>query len=186
MYKSFLLFLICFSAAAQDQPAVKHHEIRTNVLGTISQGAYNLSIEKKTPGNFSYGLGGSITQSASQKAAFETGNKSNLPVWDITPFVRYKLSKSIRSYYFAEAFSSLNHGKNKAILRNTDAANTAVYSVEKSKYTDLALGGSLGYKFFIKEVFALEFLVGFGSNLLNTKQSPDVVSRVGLSIGYQF
>ncbi len=186
MNKYFLLFLICFSAAAQDQPAMKHHEIRTNVLGTISQGNYNLSIEKQTAGSFSYGLGGSITQSSSQKDAYETGNKSNLPVWDITPFVRYKLSKSLRSYYFAEAFSSLNHGKYKDIIRNTDAANNAVYIVEKGKYTSLALGGSLGYKFVIKQVFVLEFLVGFGSNLLDTKKSPDVVSRVGLSIGYQF
>ncbi|MEN9323075.1 MAG: hypothetical protein RL699_855 [Bacteroidota bacterium] len=186
MYKTILLFLICFSATAQEQPAVKHHEIRTNVLTTLSQGSYNLSIEKKTTGNFSYGLGGSITQSTSQKAAFETGNKSVLPVWDITPFVRYKLSKSMRSYYFAEAFSSLNHGKNKAIIRYTDAANNSIYRIEKGQYTDLALGGSLGYKLLIKQVFALEFLVGFGSNLLDTKQSPDVVSRVGLSVGYQY
>ena len=186
MYKSLLLVLICFSAAAQETAEVKHYEIRTNVLTTISQGNYNLSVEKKTAGNFSYGLSGSITQSASQTDKFETGNKSNLPVWDITPFVRYKLSKSIRSYYFAEAFSSLNHGQFKSLVRTTDTFSNAIYVIEKERYTDLALGGSLGYKLLVQSKWSLEFLVGFGANVFNTKQSPDVVSRVGLNVGYQF
>lgn len=186
MYKSLLLVLICFSAAAQETAEVKHYEIRTNVLTTISQGNYNLSFEKKTAGNFSYGLSGSITQSESQTEKFETGNKSNLPVWDFTPFVRYKLSKSTRSYYFAEAFSSLNNGQFKSLVRTSDTSNNAVYVVKKERYTDVAFGGCVGYKLFIHSKWTLEFLVGFGANVVNTKQSPDVVSRVGLNVGYQF
>jgi hypothetical protein len=186
MHKSLLLLLICFSATAQDNEVLNHYEIRTNVLTTISQGNYNLSFEKKTAGSFSYGLSGSITQSAAQSDKFETGNKSNLPVWDITPFVRYKLSKSIKSYYFAEGFSSLNHGKYKSLVRTTDTFSNAIYVVQKERYTDVALGGSIGYKLLFQSKWSLEFLVGFGANVFNTKQSPDVVSRVGLNVGYQF
>jgi hypothetical protein len=57
---------------------------------------------------------------------------------------------------------------------------------KKSKYTDFGLGGGLGYKMYIKEAFALEFLAGFGSNLFNRDQSPDVISRVGFNLGYRF
>jgi hypothetical protein len=50
----------------------------------------------------------------------------------------------------------------------------------------VALGGGLGYKLLIQSKWTLEFLVGFGANIFNTKQSPNVVSRVGLNVGYQF
>ena len=35
-------------------------------------------------------------------------------------------------------------------------------------------------------IFAVEFLVGFGVNTIDTEKSPDVFSRVGLSFGYRF
>jgi hypothetical protein len=186
MYKALLLVMICFSATAQEKTELKHYEIRTNVLSTFSQGNYNLSFEKKTSGNLTFGISGSITQSATLTEKFNNGNNANLPVWDITTFARYKLSKGSRSHYFAEVFSSLNHGQFKSFVRKTDDTNYANYIIEKERYTDVALGGGLGYKLLIQSKWTLEFFVGFGANIFNTKQSPNVVSRVGLNVGYQF
>lgn len=185
MNRTILFLLICVSAAAQDTIQKPAYEIRTNVLSAISQGGYNLSIEKKTSTAFSYGISFTKTLSPSLESKYENGNKSHLPEWDLTPFVRYKFSDSNRSYYFAEAFTAINQGKYKTIIRNT-AAEYAVYQIEKGNYIDLALGGSMGYHILIKNNWTAEFLVGFGSNLLQRAKSPDVVSRVGLSIGYQF
>jgi hypothetical protein len=39
---------------------------------------------------------------------------------------------------------------------------------------------------YFHESIALEFIVGFGSNLTNRDKSPDVISRVGLNLGYRF
>ncbi|MBU3682357.1 MAG: DUF3575 domain-containing protein [Flavobacterium sp.] len=185
MNRTILFLLICVSAAAQDKIQKPAYEIRTNVLSAISQGGYNLSIEKKTSTAFSYGISLTKTSSPSLESKYENGNKSHLSNWDLTPFVRYKFSDSNRSFYFAEAFTALNQGKYKTIIRNT-SAEYAVYQIEKGNYLDLALGGSMGYHILIKNNWTAEFLVGFGSNLLQRTKSPDVVSRVGLSIGYQF
>lgn len=185
MYRTLLLLFFCFSATAQDSIPQPAYEIRTNVLTAVSQGGYNLSLEKKTNSAFSYGISLTKTWSPSRENSYKTGNKSHLPEWDITPFVRYKLSNNNRSYYFTEAFAAVNQGKYKTIVRNS-AAQYAVYLVEKGSYTDLAFGGSMGYHILIKQRWTAEFLVGFGSNVLDRTKSPDVVSRVGLSIGYQF
>ena len=74
----------------------------------------------------------------------------------------------------------------KEIIRISGMALPDYYTTRKSKYTDFALGGSLGYKMYFKDSIALEFIVGFGSNLTNKDKSPDVISRVGLNLGYRF
>ena len=68
--------------------------------------------------------------------------------------------------------------------------NSGRYVVENAgintKYSDFGLGGGLGYKMYIKDAWAFEFLVGFGSNLSNREKSPDVISIVGLNFGHRF
>jgi len=72
------------------------------------------------------------------------------------------------------------------IVLLTDATNNNYYAIEKSKYSDLGLGAAVGYKYYIKDQFGIEFLVGFGSNLFNKDKSPDILSRVGLGVSYRF
>ena len=185
--KKYIFFLFLnFSAWAQDTPNPHSIELRTNVLAMLSQGNYSVSLEKLSTHNWNYGISVATTQSNTQENNFQNGNKRHLPEWDITPFVRYKLSKSAKSFYFAEGFGAINQGKYKELVRTTDALGNGVYQIKKGTYSDVALGGSLGYKLLIKSSFAVEFLVGFGANLLHNEVSPTVVSRVGLSVGYQF
>jgi len=99
--------------------------------------------------------------------------------------VRYNLSKSLSSFYFAEVFISVNGGDFKKIERRNNGVND-YFVTEKSAYSDFGIGAGLGYKLYIKDQFGIEFMVGFGTNLFDKDKSPDTISRVGLSLGYRF
>ena len=68
----------------------------------------------------------------------------------------------------------------------TDLSGNDYYAIQKSTYSDVALGAGVGYKFYIKDSFGVEFEVGFGANLLDKDKSPDIMSRVGLGASYRF
>ena len=99
--------------------------------------------------------------------------------------MRYKLSEGVSRFYFAEVFASANGGDFREIVRKTDNG-VGYYEVEKSDYFDVAIGAGAGYKMYLKEQWAIELMVGFGVNTIETDKSPDVFSRVGVSVGYRF
>jgi hypothetical protein len=132
------------------------------------------------------GVTGSYSNSKKINDDFDKGNRNSFPKYEITPFVRYNLSKGTSSFYFAEVFADVNGGDFRETVLLTDENNNNYYTIQKSSYSDVALGASVGYKFYIKNHFGIEFLVGFGSNLFNKDKSPDVVSRVGLGVSYRF
>jgi hypothetical protein len=166
--------------------ANKKNEFRVDILSAILSSKASLSYERFFSGDFSAGLNVNYSNSNKLENDFNNGYRNNLPKYEINPYVRYALSKSKSRYYFAEIFGSYNSGDYKEIIRLEDINNIGYYTTQKSKYTDIALGGSLGYKMYFKDAIALEFLVGFGSNLTNKIKSPDVISRVGLNLGYRF
>lgn len=186
----FILLLGSQFLQAQDSTRVsslagKKNEFRVDLLSLVALSKVNLSYERFLNQDFSVGLSGSYANSASVNDDFDEGNRDNLPKYEITPFVRYSLSKSLMRYYFVEVFVSANGGDFREIVRKTE--NTiGYYDIQKSEYFDVAVGGGAGYKMYIKEKFAIELLVGFGVNTMNTDKSPDVFSRVGLSFGYRF
>lgn len=182
----FLLFTTCFSQAQTSILADKKNEIRLDVLSVITSGKFGISYERFLEKDFSVGFNANFSNSKKTKDDYDSGYRNNLPEYEINPYVRYALSKGKTRFYFAEVFASANSGDFKEVVRILDSNNNAFYTTQKSNYTDLALGGSLGYKMYFKDAFALEFLVGFGKNLLNDDKSPDYVSRVGLNFGYRF
>ncbi|WP_333878986.1 DUF3575 domain-containing protein [Flavobacterium sp.] len=189
-----LLLLLSLSAQTRAQEAVssaldtKKNEFRIDVLaltGLITQKA-SFSYERFFQGDFSVGINANFSSSNNLTEDFDRGYRNNSPKYEFNPYVRYALSKSKSRYYFAEIFASYNGGDYKEIVRLIDENVNGYYTTKKSQYTDFGLGGGLGYKMYIKEAFAIEFLVGFGSNLTNREKSPDVISRVGLNVGYRF
>ena len=178
-----LLLLISFVSNAQEDSAIanKKNEFRVDILSIITSAKASLSYERFFNGDFSTGINVNYSNSDSLNEDFDTGNRNNVPKFEFNPFVRYALSKSKSRYYFAEVFGSYNGGDFREIVRLEDQ-----YTAQKSTYTDFGLGGSLGYKMYFKESIALEFIVGFGSNLTNRDKSPDVISRVGINLGYRF
>ncbi len=181
-----LLLLTSFFSNAQESPiSLKKNEVRIDVLSIITSGKFGVSYERFLKKDFSVGVSASFFNSKTTEEDFDAGFRNNLPSYEVNPYVRYALSKSKSRYYFAEIFASANDGDFKEVVRLIDN-NVGYYTTQKSKYSDFALGGSLGYKMYFKEKIALELLVGFGKNLFNTDKSPDIVSRVGLNLGYRF
>lgn len=186
-----LFFLLPLALQAQESNTSsvldnKKNEFRVDVLSAIVYTKASLSYERFFGKDWSTGFNVNFSNSDKLNEDFDNGYRNNVPKFEFNPYVRYALSKSKSRYYFAEVFGSYNGGDYKEIIRITDMAMPDYYTTKKSKYTDFGLGGSLGYKMYFKESIALEFIVGFGSNLTNTDKSPDVISRVGLNLGYRF
>lgn len=182
----FLLFTIAINAQEKKVLSDKKNEFRVDLLSIITTGKFGISYERFLPKDFSVGVNANFLNSSNTETKFDAGFRNNLPIYEINPYVRYALSKSKKSYYFAEVFASANGGDFKEIIRYVDADNVGSYQVQKSKYSDFGLGGSLGYKMYFKEKISLEFLIGYGFNLFNTYKSPDRISRVGINLGYRF
>ncbi len=183
-----LLWLVGPVAVAQENTSVlatKKNEVRVDLLSLVALSKYNLSYERFTGDRFSVGLSANYINSNEVNDDFDEGNRDNSPKFEITPFVRYRLSEGTTRFYFAEIFTSANGGEFREIVRKVENG-TGYYVVEKSDYFDLAVGAGAGYKMYIKEQFAIELMVGFGVNTIQTDKSPDVFSRVGLSFGYRF
>ena len=164
----------------------KKNEVRIDALSIIAFSKVNLTYERFIGSRFSVGLSGSYSDSKKINDDFDQGNRNTIPKYEVVPFVRYNLSQGSTSYYFAEVFADANGGDFKETVLLTDENNNNYYAIQKSSYSDVALGGGVGYKFYIKDQFGVEFLVGFGANLLNKEKSPDIISRVGLSVSYRF
>ncbi len=180
------LFIVAFSNAQESPLNSKKNEFRVDLLSIITYGKFGLSYERFLNKKFSTGVNVNFSNSQKTKDNFDQGFRNNLPLYEINPYLRYKMSDSAARYYFAEIFASSNGGDYKEITRLTDSNTTGYYTTEKSKYSDFALGGSLGYKMYFKDKIALEFIVGFGKNLINRAKSPDVITRVGINLGYRF
>ncbi|MBK8600390.1 MAG: DUF3575 domain-containing protein [Flavobacterium sp.] len=191
MKKLLLLFLLCFQfMQAQDSIPKstlynKKNEIRVDVLATALT-RLNITYERFLDKKYSIGISCIYSNNKKLRDDFDAGYINNFTKYEIIPFVRYKLSQGQRSFYFAEIFADINGGDFREIVLLTDAANNNYYAVEKSNFTDVAMGAAVGYKYYIKDQFGIEFLVGFGSNLFNKTKSLDIVSRVGLGVSYRF
>ncbi len=196
MKKLFLSMLFAAGIAhAQDSTQVaqpgaeilaRRNEIRTDLLSTVMSSKFNLTYERFFSEHWSAGVTAGITSSKNLDDDFDAGYRNTLPKYEINPFVRYKLSESIRRFYFAEVFASANGGDFKEIVRLTDEAGNGYYATEKSTYSDFGIGAGLGYKMYLQDKIAIELLVAFGTNLFDRDRSPDTISRVGLSVGYRF
>jgi hypothetical protein len=191
MKKFLLILLFCgplLQAQTKDsiQPSKllqRKNEVRVNLLSLIAFSKMNLTYERYFD-KLSVGVSGNYVDSKKVNEDFDEGNRDNNPKYEISPFVRYNFASG-KSYYFAEVFAAANGGDFRETKR-IETGTSGYYKIVKSKYSDVALGAGAGYKFYIKDRLGIEFLVGFGWNMLEREKSPDVVSRVGLSVGYRF
>ena len=193
MKKFLLSCLLCSGIAfAQDSGkdgqrpvADKKNEVRVDALSLIAFGKANISYERFGAGKWSYGLTGSFAFGDTFEEDFDEGYRSTLPKYEVVPYIRYKMSNSDAHYYFIEGFISANGGDFRKIVRLDDGIN-GFYKISKEEYFSVAPGASIGYKVYFAQSVALEFLVGAGFNVLDSEKSPDVISRIGLNLGYRF
>ena len=191
MKKFLFIFLISFQLMnAQDtiksKLANKKNELRIDLLTLISSSKINLTYERFLTNKISIGLTSNYANSKKVNDDFDNGFRNTFPKYEIAPFVRYNFTNNIDHFYFIEIFTSANGGDYRETIRMVDQNNIGYYTIQKTKYADLAIGASMGYKMYFKQKFGVELLVGFGRNLINREKSPDILSRVGLSFGYRF
>ena len=187
----FILLLGCQFMNAQDTiPKSKllhrKNEVRVDVLSMLAFSKLNITYERFLNNSFSVGVTGHSANSGKVNDDFDSGNRNTIPTYEVIPFVRYNLSKGIRSFYFAEVFVDANGGDFRETVRQTDEDGNGYYAIQKTKYSDVGVGAGLGYKLYIKDRIGIELEVGFGTNLIDKDKSPDYLSRVGLSVGYRF
>ncbi len=179
-----------FSNAQDTLPKSKllhrKNEVRVDVLSLIKDSKLNLTYERFLGKKVSVGISGNSNNSNKINEDFDSGNRNTIPKYEVIPFVRYNFTTSANRYYFIELFAAANGGDFRETILLIDELNNNYYQIQKSQYSDFAIGGSLGYKFYLKERIGVELLVGFGKNLIDTDKSPDILSRVGLSLGYRF
>ncbi len=95
----------------------------------------------------------------------------------ITPFFRHYFTNSRNWNYFGEVFLGINSGEYEVTLLDDAKAY--------ENYTDGALGISVGTKYVSNGGFVVSILGGIGRNMF-TDESPSVVPRVGVNLGYRF
>ena len=85
-----------------------------------------------------------------------------------TPYFRHYFSEINSISYFGEVFLGISSGERRGI-----------------DYTDGAIGVSGGAKYVSDGGLVLEGNIGIGRNLFNSN-SPEIVPRFGVNIGYRF
>lgn len=171
---SALLFIISISLFAQENES-KQNELKINMSNLIGFKWFDVSYEHLLNEEASVGVG----------TLFSLDNESEgldeYRTFSITPYYRQFFSSKYAEGFFVEAFTMLHSGKeydyNYDPYVNENRTET--------KYTDLAVGISVGGKWVTKRGFVAEVYAGIGRDLLN-QSDIEVVGRGGVSIGYRF
>ncbi len=162
----------------------KKNEVKIDALNLISNGRLGITYERFLNTDFSVGVTGMFLNKSSKEDDFLTDDTRTLIDYQIIPYVRYAMSKSATNLYYIDGFVNVNGGQYKELTTlNNGIADYVV--VIKNDYSDVALGGSVGYKLYFKESFVLDLTVGIGKNLFQ-ENSPSTVARMGINLGYRF
>jgi hypothetical protein len=175
-----LLFIVSISLFAQENE-MKQNELKINMSNLIGFKWFDVSYERLLNEEASIGVG----------TLFSLDNESEgldeYRTFSITPYYRQFFSSKYAEGFFVEAFTMLHSGKD--YTYNYYYEDFPPYNshetVTKDKYTDLAVGISVGGKWVTKRGFVAEVYAGIGRDLLN-QSDIEVVGRGGVSIGYRF
>lgn len=166
------MYLCCLTFGyGQEKVDFPKNEIKGNALFLVL-GAVEVTYERIL--NEDSGLGVSL---------FFINEEDFDSSFSLTPYYRAYFGKRLAAGFFVEGFSMINTGKYYG-NSNYDP-NTGYYTYEDKKFTDFALGFGLGSKWIHRKGFVFEINAGIGRNLLSNN-SPEVVGRGGITLGYRF
>jgi hypothetical protein len=172
-----LLLLLCLTSSllgfSQEKETIdfKKNELKGNALFLVL-GAVELTYERII--NEDAGLGISLFFVAEDE--FDTN-------FSLAPYYRAYFGKKTAAGFFVEGFSMINTGVNSRTYYYDNNGNLS--NIEKDRYTDFALGFGLGSKWIHKRGFVFEINAGIGRNLFSDN-SPEIVGRGGITLGYRF
>lgn len=159
---SFLLFSSIFTFAQQ--------EIKLDIADALIIRSIEVSYERVINEESSVGIS-VLFNLAEQDIDFRY--KENFM---ITPYYRHFFTKEYKWNFFGEGFVGINSGKKESEKDSND------FDIE---YTDAALGLAVGTKYVSEGGLTIDIFGGLGRNLFGT-DSPTLVPRIGLNIGWQF
>lgn len=163
----------------------RKNELKIDFFNLMLLNKLSITYERILNEDFSIGITGIKTTNKYFEERFENNyNRKALDV-QIIPFVRYTLNKiDDNSLMYLEFITAYNSGKHRVLERNTDGL-IAYYVIEDKTFQDIAIGGSFGYKQYIFKYVCVDLNIGLAKNLFS-KNSQEVIPRVGANIGYRF
>lgn len=184
MKKSIVLLLLAAlsitTTNAQDttDPINGRDEIKLNLFNLVVFKYLDGSYERVIDEESSFGV----------SALINLGDDSDtfdlLREFSITPYYRRYFSKGYAKGFFVEGFGMLNQSSDEFFVEFDQVTQQDI--INNEKFTDFAIGVSLGGKFISKRGFVAEVYGGIGRNLFNGDNTVDVVGRGGISLGFRF
>ncbi|MDO9038557.1 MAG: DUF3575 domain-containing protein [Lutibacter sp.] len=179
-----LLFMASMSLFAQEnenQEILRQNEIKINMSNIIGFKWLDINYERLLNEESSIGFGTLISLDSKIEAL------DGYRTFSLTPYYRHFFSNKYAQGFFVEAFTMLHSGKQEFYNDYYDQQTNTYYSGnhEEKKFTDFAVGISVGGKFITKRGFIAEIYAGIGRDMFN-QSDLEVVGRGGVSIGYRF
>lgn len=181
-----ILFLgfIPFACIAQDTTKItseKRNEIKLDAFNLIAFEYIDIAYERLINEEASYGINIQFNIDGGDYNDYQRD-------FALTPYYRQYFSKKYAAGFFVEGFAMLNSGTN--YYYNYDYYYddpTIDYETTETdkKFTDVALGISIGGKFITKRGFIAEIYAGVGRNLFNSSYN-EIIGRGGIALGYRF
>lgn len=165
MKKLIIVFGLLISSFGYSQ-----QELKLDIADALVIRSLEFSYESYLSDENSFGVS-ALFNLAKQDASFRY-NENMM----ITPYFRHYFTYEAKWNFYGEGFVGINSGKKESI---EDSNNFDV------KYTDAALGIAVGTKYVATGGLLIDGYIGVGRNLFGS-DSPILVPRVGLNIGWRF
>ena len=162
MKKILVIIAILVSSLTQAQQEIKVDVFDALVLKTVEI-SYEYYVNEKS----SVGIS-ALFNFEKKSADFRYGEDKA-----ITPYFRHYFTTEATWNFFGEAFVAINSGEKE--IENSPNIG----------YTDGALGIAVGTKYISDGGFTIDGYAGLGRNLFGSN-SPIIVPRVGLNLGFRF
>lgn len=164
MKKVFVLFFVFATYFCNAQ-----QEIKLNITDALALRTLTVSYEHYATEQTSLGVSG-LFNFESESSDFRYTEDTV-----ITAFARHYFSTESLWNLFGELFLAYNNG----VSGNLDNNGIPI------EFSDGALGLAVGYKYVSSGGFTVDIHGGLGRNLF-TDDSPRVVPRIGVNVGFQF
>jgi hypothetical protein len=170
---SILFFTFSIGLFAQYESA--QNELKINMSNLIGFKWLDVGYERILNEESSIGFGTLISLDHSVDGLDE------FRTFSLTPYYRHFFSGGYAQGFFVEAFTMIHSGNNNSYIDDFNYNSTYT----EDKFTDFAVGISIGSKWVTARGFVAEIYGGIGRDMLDNSDL-EVVGRGGVSIGYRF
>ena len=171
-----LIFPAVLSAQFDDADTNPRNELKINPVSLIGFEAIDIGYENILNEESSIGIDLYLGLGKEDEFAYYR-------TFGLTPYYRKYFSRKFARGFFIEGFAMLNTAEDDAeVFFDTNGFP----DVTRESSTDFALGISAGAKFVTPRGFMAEIYTGIGRNLFSSEDSPSIIGRGGISLGYRF